>query len=187
MNTLIREPALDLRLADFGNSFFVEEQIAGAEQRLLDRLESAPPGVVVAVNFAETLIASEAARQLLKRALLRLGSGELEDRFLILEQLGRSHYSIQAMLRLEGLTTVERTSAGPRLIGKVDPVAAATFEFVAAHQDVTANAVLKHFDLQNIAAATNRMTALTKSAAVRRTGPRPLPSGGREYVFTAVS
>lgn len=187
MNTLKKEPARELCLLNYRDSFFVAEEIVEIEQLLLDTLASSPPGAVVTVNFLGVRIASEAARQLLKRALLRLGSGELEDRFLILDHLGRSHYSVEAMLRLEGLTAVERTPDGPRLIGKVDSVAAATFEFVASQGEVTAKAILQQFKLQNIAAATNRLTALTKSALVRRTGPRPLPSGGREYVFTAVS
>ncbi len=186
MNTFVYNPALDLRLASFGAEFFGEDETAEAEQRLLDTLESLPAGGVVVVDFAQTRLASEAARQLLKRAILRVGTGELDDRFLILDHAERSRYSIDAMLRREGLTTVERTPAGLRLIGKADPVAVDTFEFVAANSEVTAKAALAHFALQNIAAATNRLTALTKAALVRRTGPRPLASGGREYVFAAV-
>lgn len=182
----MRDTSSDLRLADFGPEFFGEEQTAQAELRLLSALESLPQGGLIVIDFAETRIASEAARQLLKRALLRLGSGELEDRFVVLDHVEPSRYSVDAMLRREGLTAVERTASGPRLIGKQDPVAVATFEFVAGGDEVTAKAVMDKFDLQNIAAATNRLSSLAKMGLVRRTGPRPLPTGGREYVFAAV-
>ena len=187
MNAFIRNTDTHLRLLDFGTEFFGEEEVAQAELRLLDALETMPKGGLLVIDFEGTRIASEAARKLLKRPLLRLGTGEFEDRFIVLDHVNPSRYSVDAMLRREGLSAVERTSAGPRIIGKQDPVAVATFDFVAAGDQVTAKEVLDHFQLQNIASATNRLTSLAKIGLIRRTGPRPLPTGGREYVFTAVS
>ncbi len=167
-------------------ALFTHEEAAPLEAALLDRLAALPPGGLLAVDFERTRIASEAARQLLRRAILRITSGEFEDRFLVLTHLDRSRYSVDAMLRREGLTTVERTPEGPVLIGQVERVAAETFAFASTKDAVTASMVYDHFELQGIATATNRLTSLAKAALVRRAGPRPLPSGGREYVYSAV-
>ena len=176
----------DLILKDQAGLLFTADDSRSIEEDLLRRLLQLPPGGLLLIDFEGARVASEAARQLLRRALLRTTSGELEDRFLLLTHLDRSRYSVDAMLRKEGLTMVERCPEGPRLIGQVERVVEQTFEYVAAKDEVTASMVQNHFALQAIAAATNRLTALWKLALVRRHGPRSLQGGGREYLFSAV-
>lgn len=176
-----------LVIASLGaTTMFGYDEAESAERAVLERLEALPAGGVLVLDFDGVRIASEAARQLLRRAILRVVSGEHQDQYLVLAHLDRCRYSVEAMLRREQMTAVERTATGPRLIGKEDRVAVETFSFVASERAVTAKMVAEHFALPNIAAATNRLMALAKSGLVRRTGPRPLPTGGREYVFAAI-
>lgn len=187
VNAFIEEPAFRLRVRDVGNSdLFEASDAVAAETEILKKLGALPEGGLLVVDFAKVRIASEAARQLLRRAIMRITSGEYRDRYVVLENLDRSRYSVDAMLRLEELTAVLRGPSGPSLLGKRDRVAAETFDFVATGEAVTAKMVMDHFGLQNIAAATNRLASLAKLALVRRLGPRALPTGGREYVFSAV-
>jgi len=187
MNAFVEHPDYCVALRDLdAPDLFEANDALPAEAALLERLASLPEDALLVVDFAKVRIASEAARQLLRRALIRTMSGEYRNRFLVLVNLDRSRYSVDAMLRLEELTVVLRTPTGPSLLGKKDRVSAETFDFVASGEAVTAKMVMDHFALQNIAAATNRLSSLAKQALVIRFGPRALPTGGREYLYAAV-
>ena len=152
----------------------------------MDRLNELPAGALLIVDFTGVRAASEAARQLLRRAILRLASGELDDRFLVLDHLEKCRYSVDAMLEKEALVAVERTAEGPKLRGAVEGVASETYAYVASQDAVTAKQVFDHFQLQGLAAATNRLTTLAKLGVIRRTGVRSLAGGGREFLYGAV-
>ena len=187
MNAFIEHPSQHLRIAEIGQTtMFGYDEAAATERTILEALEALPKSGLLVLDFDAMRVASEAARQLLRRALLRIAKGEHEDRFIVLAHLEKCRYSVEAMLRREELTAVERTATGPQLVGKEDRVAADTFEFVATLDEVTAKMVLEHFALQNIGAATNRLASLADQALVRRVGQRSLPGGGREYLFAAV-
>lgn len=166
---------------------FKKEDTAHAEQVLLDVLDILPPGGLVEVDFTRVRISSEAARQLLKRAVLRLRSGELADRYLVLGDLGDSLYNVEVMLLGESLVVVERSEdEGPQLRGSVDTAVRDTYAFLVSHPAATASMVQSHFQLGNISTATNRLTNLSKLALARRVEQRPVAGGGREYVYAAV-
>ena len=165
---------------------FTASEATPLEAMLLERLEALPPSGLLAVNFEGVRVASEAARQLLRRALRRLVGGELEDRYLVLCRLGPNLYNIDVMLRREGLVAVERADPAARVMGEVDPATLETYAFLASQRTATAKSVQDKFGLQNISAATNRLTALSRLALARRVDQRPVPGGGREYIYAAV-
>jgi len=168
-------------------ALFTAAEAAPAEHALLDDLERLPSGGLLLVDFSEVRISSEAARQLLRRALLRITTGELKDRYLVLGDLGYSLYNIQIMLEGEELVAVERSEEdGPRLRGDVDPAMAATYRFLLLTGRATASLVQAHFSLTNISSATNRLTTLSKLALARRIEHRPVSGGGREFVYAPV-
>jgi hypothetical protein len=105
---------------------------------------------------------------------------------MVLVNLAGNRYNVDAMLRTEGLVAVERTPSGPSLLGRVERVAEETFHYAASLPSVTASMVQARFDLQGVAAATNRLSNLSKLAVLRRIGIRSLSVGGREYIFAAV-
>jgi hypothetical protein len=168
-------------------SLFTKADTEDAERRLLDTLDSLPPGSLLLIDFFGLRISSEAARQLLRRALLRITTGELTDRFLILGDLGDSLYNVDVMLIGESLTAVERSEdEGPQLRGVVDPAIRDTYAYLAGKPVATASMVLNDLGLSTISAATNRLTTLTKLGLARRVTQRPVAGGGREYVYAAV-
>ncbi|WP_373062616.1 hypothetical protein [Gemmatimonas sp.] len=167
-------------------SLFTYDDAEPIERLLLDELNSLPEGGLLIVDFDGVRAASEAARQLLRRPLLRLFSGELKDRYLVLDHLEKCRYSVDAMLEKEELVAVARTAEGPLLRGAVEGVAAETYAYAVAHDEVTAKMVFDHFELQGLAAATNRLTNLARLGVIRRTGIRSLPAGGREYLYVAI-
>jgi len=169
-------------------SLFGADEAAPAEPVILESLERLGAGGLVVIDFDGVRVSSEAARQLLGRAIRRITSGELSDRFVILWQLGASSYNTKVMLEGEGLTTVERlaTSPGARLLGRFEPAVRETFDFVLSTESTTAGEVKEALGLESTAAATNRLTRLAKLALVRRIAERAIAGGGREFVYSAV-
>lgn len=166
-----------------------EEDVEELERKLMGRLQALPPGGTLRVSFVGVRIASGAARKLLVPALRYVQSAEGRGRTLVLDELsGSTPYNVRAMLRSEELAAVVRDAGGrPALDGAVDAALESTFAFVAGRPEATAHDVQGHFGLQTVAAATNRLARLHRLGALRRDGPRPLPAGGIEYVYTAVT
>lgn len=159
-----------------------------AEVAVLDALQVLEPGGVLVVDFDAVKVSSEAARQLLGRAIRRLRSGEIDDRFLVLSRLGSSRYNVEVMLQGEELAAVERTleAPGARLIGRFEPAVEQTFNFLLSRSVATASELREALGLNSTQAAANRLAVLTKAALARRVTEQPLEGGGREYVYAAV-
>src|SRR5688500_2080627 len=77
------------------SSLFTAGEAADAEKALLNELDQLPAGGLLEIDFTGVRVASEAARQLLRRALLRVSTGELKDRYIVLGDLGDSFYNVQ--------------------------------------------------------------------------------------------
>jgi hypothetical protein len=186
--SLTTQPAL-FRVADHVRdpSVFTAGEAADAESALLDELDRLPAGGLLEIDFTGVRVASEAARQLLRRALLRVSTGELKDRYIVLGDLGDSLYNVEIMLDGEKLVAVERSAdEGPQLRGDVDPAVQATYSHLLSVSEATASSVQDHFSLANISTATNRLTTLSRLGLARRIDHRPVVGGGREYVYAAV-
>src|SRR4051812_28988098 len=132
MNTFAGTPVFEIGKVAGTHIFFTYDEAVPIEALLLERLDQVPEGGLLVIDFENVRMASEAARQFLRRAIMRIGNGELRDRYVILAHLERCRYSLDAMLRKESLTVVERTAEGPRLVGQAEGVATETFEFVAS-------------------------------------------------------
>jgi hypothetical protein len=165
---------------------FTSRDTEAAEAGLLSLLEALPEGTLLPIDFTGVRISSEAARQLLRRALLRVAGGELVDKYVVLGDLDVSQYNVEVMLDGESLTAVERSDEGPQLRGRVDPAVQATYEFLLASQTGTASKLLAELRLSNISTATNRLSNLARLGLARRIEQRPVPGGGREYVYAAI-
>ncbi len=166
---------------------FVPADAVAAETRLLDALSQLPEGGLLVLDCSGVRLASAGARQLLRRALLRLSRGELEDRYLVLAGLGDSVYNVDVMLKGERLAVVERTvSEGPVVRGQLDASLRDTYTWLLARESGTASALRSESGLGTIAAATNRLTSLWRQALARRVGRRAAEGGGREYLYAAV-
>ncbi|HYW07860.1 MAG TPA: hypothetical protein VE913_12950 [Longimicrobium sp.] len=168
-------------------SLFESEEAAPAEEHLLQRLDNMPAGALLVIDFQGVRISSEAARQLLRRAIRRVTGGELPDRYFVVRSLGRSRYNVEVMAESEDITLVERTDEGKggQLVGKVEPAMRETYEFLLTRSTVTAKEVFEHFGLNSVSAATNRLTSLAKAALVRRVAEQPVAGGGKQFVYAA--
>jgi len=187
MNTFNETQPFKVRAFVAKPSPFKDADTADAERALLERLDQLPPASLLPIDFARVRISSEAARRLLRRALLRLTTGELSDRYVVLEDLGDSLYNVEVMLSGEALVAVERSEEeGPVLRGDVDQAVMDTYLYLRSVATATASSVQDHFKLSNISTATNRLTTLAKLALARRVEQRPVAGGGREYVYAAV-
>lgn len=185
MNTFVEvEPFLVREYV--GEIAFLAEDAEKAAAALLSRLDALPPASLLVVDFAERKVASDAARALLRRPLKRIIGGELEDRYLVLKDLGASEYSVGVMLKGEGLVAVERTDEGPELQGAVDPAVRDSYEKLLSSETLTASQLRDALQLNNISTATNRLTNLAALGLARRIEFRPASKGGREYVYAAV-
>lgn len=165
---------------------FKDDDAAAAEAALLERLEALEPGGLIPLDFSRMRIGSAAARRLLRRPLLRISGGELEDRYVVLGDLGDSQYSVDVMLEGEKLVAIERSDEGPQLRGGVDPAVQATYSQLLRSATMTASELQDSLGLTNISTATNRLTNLARLGLSRRVEQRPASGGGREYVYAAV-
>jgi hypothetical protein len=185
----LEAPAFEIRAHTRGRtrSLFTKADTEDAERALLDALEGQPAASITRVDFTGVRISSEAARQLLRRALLRICAGELSDRYLVLGDLGESLYNVEVMLVGESLVAVERTAEGePVLRGSIDPAMRDTYTYIIRKGTATAGMVLNDLGLSTISAATNRLTNLARLGLARRVDKRTVAGGGREYVYSAV-
>lgn len=167
-------------------SAFTASDSVVAESALLSAIDESPPGTLHVIDFEESRVASAAARTLLRSAIMRVISGEIQDRYIVLKNLGESAYSVEVMLSGEGLTSVARAENGPRLLGRVDPAVRDTYQYLLGVSDGTASSLKDVLHLQNISTATNRLATLSKLGLARRVEQRPAAGGGREYVYVAV-
>ena len=166
---------------------FTQADVANAEKALLHVLSQLPTGGLLPIDFDRVRISSEAARQFLLRAMLRINGGELHDRYLVLGDLNESAYNVQVMLETESLVAVERSDGrGPQLRGDVDPAMRDTYDYLLTVPTATASMVQAALSLGNISTATNRLTNLSKLGVARRIDHRPVAGGGREYVYAPV-
>lgn len=167
---------------------FTGDDARPVEAALLARLEAVRPGSVLPVDFTSVRVASEAVRQLLRRAIKRIVTDAEEGRFIVLDHLSHSRYNVDVTLRGEGLTAVERLHDGTsaRLLGQIDPAVRETYLFALAQGEVRAKDVLEHFELAAISTATNRLANLAKLGLAYRTSAESIAGGGRQYVYAAV-
>jgi hypothetical protein len=167
---------------------FEAREAEAAEQAILSSMERLQPGALLVFDLGGVRVSSEAARQLLRRVLHRLRSGEIIDRYIVLRGLGSSRYNVEVMLQGEGLASVERTQEAPRwrLLGRLEPALVETFQALASRPTATAKVLRKDLKLKSTQAATNRLATLTKAALARRVTEQSLDGGGREYVYAAV-
>lgn len=190
MNAFREQPPFLVRTAggDVGDLLFDADDARPKETALLDRLEQLPRGGLLPIDFAGVRVASEAARQLLRRAMRRITGGELEDRFVVVTGLAAGRYNIEVVLEGESLTMVERLTDGTRarLLGRVDPAIRDTYQFLLTVPTGRAKDVYEHFALANTSTATNRLTALAKLALAYRIDQEAVLGGGRQYVYAAV-
>jgi hypothetical protein len=182
------------RLADHvakGAVAFLATDVQDAEKGLLELLDTTALGTIVRVDVARVRIASAAVRGLLRRALRRIQGGdqaELLDRYIVLENIGDSWHSFDVTLKSENLLVTGYRSASDRasLLGEPDIAVAETYRFMQNKEYVTAKMVMAHFELNTIAAASNRLATLLKYGLVRRVEERPTVTGGRQYLYQAI-
>lgn len=106
---------------------------------------------------------------------------------MVLSRLGRGFYNIKVMLDSEHLSAVVRGDDGrSKLIGDVEPAVSETYDYIARRSSATARDVQKAFDLNTVAAATNRLAKLVKIGAVQRVGQESVEGGGMQYRYAPV-
>ncbi len=153
------------------------------------RMEKLTLGETLTVDFSDVEMTSGAARGLLLHCIEHTRRRRnYHGRGLLLVRLAESLYEIQVMLESEGLTAITRDDSGRlALIGSVEPVIEETYKFVAKREWVVAREVAEHFDLNSVAAATNRLTRLADLGLVWRAGQEPAEGGGVQYRYAALS
>lgn len=155
---------------------------------LRKHMEKLALGETMTVDFSEVEVTSGAARGLLQHCIEHTRRRRAyHGRGLLLARLAQSLYEVQVMLESEGLTAIMREDSGTLcLIGAVEPVIRETYGFVAKREWVVAREVAEHFELNSVAAATNRLTRLADLALVWRPGQEPAEGGGVQYRYSAL-
>ncbi len=172
------------QLADHGRQLWTRERAREVRSALMEDVEQLEPGdsVVIDAEGVEVFDYSF-ANELFGKTLLALPR-EYPGRFMMVENLSRyTRENLEKALEGMGLTMIERTGKGVRLLGKVHPADEKTFGAIARKTEpVTAAQLSAQLDV-TLNAINERLSKLVSLGLVRR--ERGASSAGREqYEYT---
>ena len=188
-------------------SFVFEEALLGGRGRqalvvkdaLLRHLEEAPANSVTPLDLCRVeFLDFSAADEIIAKVLLRLRSGELGSRYVVLQGVGEApRESINAALLARDLVCPirpcdcenakhEETAQDDKLVlGSLPQPLLETYCLALERGQITARDVADTFGLK-ISACSNRLTKLQELRLFHRTGEEVIDRGGKQFLYEAV-
>jgi len=158
--------------------------------RLLAQLAASEPDSILPVDFGRVRFMDfSCADELMTRVLRRIRSGELGTRFILLQDLSPSvEENLAAVFALRDLVCAKLTKGGKiELLGKIGPELAETYQLAVRKGTITARDVAAIAPDVGISAISNRLAKLQTMGLLVRTKEGAPASGGRQFVYRAVS
>lgn len=177
-------------------SFVIEqEMLSGREdgarirEAILKRLESETADIILPLNFSKVkFIDFSFADEMLCRLLRRILSEELGDRFIVLEELSDSlKENISVALKERELVCVyTKQSSEVEVLGKLSEELKNTYFAAVSRGKITTRDIFDLDKMENISAASNRLTRLKEVGLLTKTKDEVVTGGGRQYVYEPV-
>lgn len=178
---------MDIRLClvEFGEHLWTRERARAPRERVESMLEEAQPGDTVVIDAKGVEVFDYSfANELFGKTLLRLPK-EHPGRFLLVEHLTKyTHENLAKALESLNLMMIAREGRRLKLIGKLHPTDAETFDAIDAAKEPVTATVLKDRLGINLTAVNERLHKLTGMGIVRREKGRS--SVGREVYSYSV-
>lgn len=177
-------------------SFKIEHEIlSGREEgkrireEILKCLERESLDIILPLNFQKVkFIDFSCADEMLGTLIRRIMSGELGERYIILEFLNESlKENINVALKERELTCIYTNEKGEsQILGKLSEVLKETYFVTVSKGKVTARDLVNHFGNLEINTASNRLTRLQEVGLLCKTKNEIVNGGGRQYVYEPV-
>jgi predicted transcriptional regulator len=175
------------KLGTLGNHLWTRDKGRQIRSQLRSQMENLRAGDALIID-ADGIEAFDFsfADELFVKAMMTLGA-EHPGRFLVVENLNEcTNENLVKALESSNLAMIERGEGKLRLLGKVHPADAETFEHIVTAGDaVSAAALGKKLNL-NLTAMNERLSKLTSLGVVRREKGSST-SGREQYVYRVLS
>ena len=154
---------------------------------LMDRLKDEEDGTVVPLDFSRIeFLDISCADEFLTKLLLRIRSGELEDRFVFIRNANPSvRETVQAVLQLRKLAILFCDETGVEILGELKTPIRETLEVLLERKRLTSGELAKALS-KNVNIACNRLNVLQRMGLVCRVREDSLPGGGRQYRYESI-
>jgi predicted transcriptional regulator len=178
------------------SSFIIDqEMLSGREEgarireAILKKLESEAADIVLPLNFSKVkFIDFSFADEVICRLLRRIQSGELGDKFVVLEELSDSlKENISVALKERELVCVYvKQNSEVEILGKLSDELRNTYFAAVSKGKITTRDIFDLDKMDNISAASNRLTRLKDMGLLTKTKDEVVTGGGRQYVYEAI-
>jgi DNA-binding transcriptional ArsR family regulator len=158
-------------------------------EEIIKKLESDAADIVLPLDFSKVKsIDFSFADEVLCRLLRRILSGDLGERFVVLEGLNdSSKESLYMALKERELVCVfVKPSSEVEILGKISEELKNTYFAAVKKGKITTRDIFELDKMDNISAASNRLTRLKEMGLLTKAKDEVMTGGGRQYVYEPV-
>ena len=155
--------------------------------QLMDHMQASDPDGVTPLDFyGVDFIDISCADEFLTKLLMRIGSGELGNRFAYIQGANLSvRETLEAVLKLRGLAALFRDDDGVAVLGTLKTPIREALDVVLERKQGTSSEFAQALR-KNINIACNRLNALQKMGLVCRVRDGSVPGGGRQFFYESI-
>jgi predicted transcriptional regulator len=178
------------------SSYILEKDVLSGRQEgatyreaLIKRLEIEAPDVVLPIDFSKVKVVDFSfADEFLCRIIRRVLSGDLGEKYIVVESLTESlKENIGMALKERELACIYiKPDSSVEILGKISDELKKTYLAAVDKGKITARDVQEFDSMDNISAASNRLTRLKDLGLLRKTTDEAITGGGRQYVYEPV-
>lgn len=163
--------------------------VAQVRDEILKRLEAEPLDIILPLNFSKVrFIDFSASDEIVCRVIRRILSGELGERYIILNELAESlKENIHVALKERELVcSFVHTDFSVEVLGKISDELKTTYLKTVQKGKISARDVFESESLQNISAASNRLTRLKDMGLLTKSKDEVVAGGGRQFIYEPI-
>ena len=178
------------------NPFIIESEILSGRPdgvRLRDevqrRLDGESADIILPLDFSKVrVIDFSFTDEMLGRIIRRISIGEIAGKYIVLESLSDSlRENINMALKERELACVYvKPNSEIEILGKISEELGKTYYAAVNKGKITSKDVLELDNMDNISAASNRLTKLRELGLLTKTNDEVVNGGGRQYVYEPI-
>ncbi len=176
--------------------FIIESEILSGRpdgalirDEVLKRLDGEPADIILPLDFSKVkVIDFSFTDEMLGRIIRRISIGELGGKYIVLESLSDSlRENISVALKERELVCVYvKPNLEIEILGKISEELKKTYYAAVDKGKITSKDVLELDKMDNISAASNRLTKLKELGLLIKTNDEVVNGGGRQYVYEPI-
>lgn len=162
---------------------------ARIRDQVLDKLEHEATDIILPLDFSKVkFIDFSFTDEMLGRIIRRVMSGDMGERYIVLESLSDSlRENINVALKERELVCVYvKSNSEIEILGKLSEELKKTYFAAVEKGKITARDILGLENMENISAASNRLTRLKDLGLLTKSADEVVTGGGRQYVYEPV-